>query len=182
MDYSIITVRYAKAFFLLAKEKNLLEVFKTDMETISGIVEGSSDFILLLESPVVKTSKKVKLISQIFSGSVHELTLKFLTLITINKRETHIPGICRNFLDLTRREMGIKTAMMTTATGMDEATLGKAKQIIEKEFDSKIELAQKINPEIIGGLVIRIEDKQIDASVLSQLKKIKTKFLEPETK
>ncbi|NQU86141.1 MAG: ATP synthase F1 subunit delta [Mariniphaga sp.] len=180
MNESIITVRYAKAFFSLAKEKELLDTFKTDIETVMDVCNQSVDFILFLESPIVKTSKKIKLFSEIFSNSVHELTLKFINLIAENKRELLIPRVCRNFLDLSRKDMGIKTAVMTIASELSEETVEKVKQILEKELDSTVELTGKINPEIIGGMILRIEDKQFDASLATQLKKVKAALLETE--
>ncbi|MBN1822475.1 MAG: ATP synthase F1 subunit delta [Prolixibacteraceae bacterium] len=182
MNESIITVRYAKAFFSLAKEKGMLDTLKADIETVMNVCNESVDFILFLDSPVVKTSKKIKLFTEIFSGSVHELTLKFLILIAENKRESYIPGVCRNFLGLTRENMGIKSAVMTTATELSEATTEKVKQILEKELKSKIELSGRVNPEILGGMILRIEDKQFDASLATQLKKVKTALLETEIK
>jgi F-type H+-transporting ATPase subunit delta len=182
MNESIITVRYAKAFFSLTKEKGLLDTIKPDIESIMGVCNESAEFIFLVESPVVKTSKKIKLISEIFSDQVHELTLKFLILITENKRESYIPDVCRNFLSLSRKDMGIKTAVLTTATELSVATIEKVKRIMGKELDSKIELTSKINPEIIGGLIIRVDDKQIDASMATQLNKIRAAFLETEIK
>jgi F-type H+-transporting ATPase subunit delta len=182
MDQSAITVRYAKAFFTLAKEKNLLEVFKSDIEIIFDISKTSSDFILLLESPVVKTSKKIEILTSIFKGKVNQLTLDFLTLITRNKREVHIPGICRNFLGLTRKDQNIKSAVLTTATEIDSKTIKKIETLMEKELTAKIELSTKINKEIIGGIILRLDDKQYDASVATQLKKIKQQFLDTELK
>jgi F-type H+-transporting ATPase subunit delta len=180
MNESIINVRYARALFSLAKEKGLLETTKADIETVVEVSNKSDEFRLFLESPVVKTSKKINLLNQIFSGSIHELTLNFLILITENRRETLIPDICRNFLDLLRKDMGIKTAVITTATPLPGETLKKARVILEKEFNTKIELSGKVNPEILGGIVLRVEDRQYDASIASQLKKIKTTFLETE--
>ena len=75
MDQSAITVRYAKAFFSTAKEKNLLDTLKKDIQLVLEICENSADFILLLESPVVKTSKKVELIRSIFSKKIYLLLL-----------------------------------------------------------------------------------------------------------
>ena len=69
---------------------------------------------------------------------------------------------------------------MTTASELSEETVEKVKQILEKELDSKVELTGKINPEIIGGMILRIEDKQFDASLATQLKKVKTALLETE--
>lgn len=182
MNESIITVRYAKSFFLLAKEKGLLSKLKTDIESVMQICNQSVEFILFLESPVVKTSRKIKLLNQIFSGSIDALTLKFLILLTANKRESYIPGVCRNFLDLTRKDIGIKTAVVTTAAKMSDKTLALIQQIVERELNSKIELAGRVNPDILGGIILRIEDKQFDSSLATQLKKIKASFLETELK
>jgi F-type H+-transporting ATPase subunit delta len=182
MDQSAITVRYAKAFFTLAKEKNLLQELKTDIELVSGICRESTDFILLLESPVVKTSKKNEILSLIFKGKVNPLTLRFLQLITKNKREVHIPGICRNFLGFTRKDQNIQSAVITTATEINPETVAKIVALLEKELNAKIELSGKINPNIIGGIILRLDDKQYDASVATQLKKIKQSLLVTEIK
>ncbi|MCG6188172.1 ATP synthase F1 subunit delta [Maribellus maritimus] len=182
MDQSAITVRYAKAFFELAKEKNLLEPLKADIELVASVGADSADFILLLESPIVKTSKKIELITAIFQGNVNELTLNFLNLIAKNKREVHIPGICRNFLALTRKDQNIKSAILTTASEIGTDTVKKVEKLMEKELTAKIELSTQVNPDIIGGMILRLDDKQYDASIATQLKKVKQTLLETELK
>lgn len=180
MDQSAITVRYAKAFFSTAKEKNLLDALKSDIELVLSVCTGSKDFILLLESPIVKTSKKSGLLSAIFQKKVNELTMNFLLLIAKNKREVNIPGICRNFLDLTRKDQNIKSALLTSAAEIDADTIKKVEVLLGKELDATVELSTSVNPDILGGLVLRIDDKQYDASVATQLKKIKQTLLETE--
>ena len=175
---SLIRVRYAKAFFQSAKEKKLLGELKTDIENILSICNNSPEFIGLLNSPVVKTRQKSELISQIFKSQVNELTLKFLILITENKREAEIPGICRNFLEMTRKDQNIKTATLITADEISIETTEKIRKIVEKETGASIELSSRINPDLIGGLILRIDDKQYDSSVASQLKKIRQQLLE----
>lgn len=182
MSISAIRVRYAKAFFTLAKEKNLLGQFKTDIQGIFDICNHSADFVHLLESPVVTTTKKSDLITKIFKSQINPLTLNFLLLIIDNKREVHIPGICRNFLDLTRKDQNIKSAVMITATEINALTVEKIREIISKELNATIELACQVEPGIIGGLILRIDDKQYDSSVNTQLRKIKQTLLETEIK
>jgi len=182
MDQSAITVRYAKAFFSLAKEKNILDTLKKDVKLVADVCSESADFILLLESPIVKTSKKIALITSIFSGKVDDLTLNFLHLVTQNKREIYIPSICRNFLGLTRADQNIKSAVLTTATEINSETVRKIETLMGKELNAKIELSTTVKPEIIGGIVLRLDDKQYDASIATQLKKIKQKLLETELK
>lgn len=180
MNQSIITARYAKAFFSLAKEKNMLDELKADIGALMEVCNESTDFTNFLESPVVKTSKKIKLFSEMFSGKVNELTLKFLILVSENKREAYIPGICRNFLSLSKKDMGVKSAVLTTAASLSGETNNKIKDILEKGLNSKIELKTNVNPEILGGMILRVDDKQFDASLATQLKKVKTSLLETE--
>jgi len=180
MDESAITVRYAKAIFSLAKEKNQLVSLKEDMDLISDVCNQSVDFILLLKSPVVKTSKKVHIIQLIFQEKISALSLKFLELVTQNNREVFIPSICRNVLILIRKEKNIKTAVITTAQAIDEKLLKKATKILEEELGTQVELSAKINPHLIGGMILRIDDKQYDASILTQLNKLKQEMLKAQ--
>jgi F-type H+-transporting ATPase subunit delta len=182
MDQSKINVRYSKAFFSLAKEKGLTAELRKDAGLIADVCAQSADFNALLNSPVVKTSGKVKAIKSIFEGRINVLSLNFLVLITENKREKYMPGIFRNLEDLYRQEEGIRTAVLTSSQLLSDSIVLQVQQILEKEFKSKVELSQKVNPEIIGGFVLRIGDQQYDASILNQLKKIKEQLLQTELK
>jgi len=182
MNISAIRVRYAKAFFLLAKEKGMVDVLKADIEKVFNVCNHSTDFILLLESPVVSISKKAELITKIFKGEVNSLTLNFLLLITNNKRESYIPGICHNFIELIRKDQNIKSAVLITASEINSKTIEKIRTLMEKELDAKLELTSQVDSGIIGGLILRIDDKQYDSSVTTQLKKIKQQLLGAEIK
>lgn len=182
MDQSKINVRYAKAFFALAKDKGLTLELRKDAKLIASVCESSSDFKLLLESPVIKTSQKTEALKRIFEGKINALSLKFLLLITENKRESYIPGIFRNLEDLYRREEGIKSAVLTSAQPLGEALILQIRKILETEFNAKVELSQKVDNKLIGGFVLRVEDKQYDASLSTQLKKIREQLLHTELK
>ncbi|WP_159522122.1 ATP synthase F1 subunit delta [Sunxiuqinia indica] len=180
MNHSKIAVRYAKAFFSLAKEKKLLDELKIDVSVIAQLTKDSSEFLLLLGSPVIKTSQKVKLLKTIFEKKVNEQTLNFLVLIAENKREAHVPGICRNFMELYRKEQGIKTATITSAISLRKGIISQIQKKLETEFDTKIELGERVNSDLIGGFVLRVDDRQIDASVATQLRKVKENLLQTE--
>ncbi len=180
MDESKITVRYAKAFFSLAKEKQMLDVLKTDIELIMRLASESADFVLLLESPVIKTSQKEKLFQSIFNGKVDEMSLNFLKLIAENKREVHIPGICRNFLNLYRQDQGVKSAVITSAIPLNKDILTQVKSQLKQAFNTDVELEAKVKDELIGGFVLRVDDQQIDASLATQLRKVKEELLQTE--
>jgi F-type H+-transporting ATPase subunit delta len=180
MTISAIRVRYAKAFFQLAKEKKMLNTLKPDIQKVFDVCSQSPDFVNMLESPVIKTSKKAELITSIFKSEIHLLTLKFLVLITNNKRENYIPGICRNFLEMTREDQNIKSAVLITASEINPKITDKIKNLLEKELNATVELSSQIKPEIIGGLILRIDDKQFDSSVVTSLEKIRKNLLGTE--
>lgn len=176
MNQSKIAVRYAKAFFELALEKDQLEKLKKDIDTIDAAC-GQQDIQLLLDSPVVKTSKKKELFTSIFKGKIEDITLNFLLMITGNKREMHIPAICRNFIDKYRKHKGVKAAKVTTSSLIGEDLKQQIRKVIADVFNSEVELTTAENSDLIGGFILRVGDQQIDASVSTKLKKIKREFL-----
>lgn len=182
MDQSKINVRYARAFFSLAVEKGLLAVLQEDMATVSSVCESSSDFNRLIDSPVIATSGKVKAIRSIFEGKVNPLTLNFLVLITQNMRERYIPSIFRDLGEMYRKSLGISSAVITTASAIDASLVEQIRKELETVSGGKVELSQTIDPDLIGGFVLRMDDKQYDASVSTQLKRIKEALLQTEMK
>jgi len=177
MNYSKINVRYAKALFSYGKEKGQIATLHKDISGIYSLCSESEEFARVLDNPVISTSQKKEIFREIFRDKVSELTLQFVLLVTENNRELELPGICRNFIDRVRVDQGILPAAVTSAEPLASATLEKIRQSLEKETGKKIELTEKVNPEIIGGMILRIEDQQYDGSIATQLKKIRAAML-----
>lgn len=182
MDQGKINVRYAKAFFSLAKEKGLMTALQQDVATVAAVSASSKDFLRLIDSPVIATSGKIKAIKGIFQDKVNALTLNFLVLITQNRREKQIPSIFRDLGDMYRKSMGISSAVLTTARELDASLVEQIRKELESVSGTKVELSQQIDPQLIGGFVLRLDDQQYDASVSTQLKKIKESLLHTEMK
>lgn len=177
MNESKISVRYAKALFELGKEKNTLDTFITDIKQVEEVLNESSDFVLMLESPIVKTSQKREVVQQIFGDKIDALSLNFLNMVIQNRREMYLKDISRNFLAICRKDQGILSAVLTSASEMEEEGKGRLIEMLAKSFDSKIELKEVIDEDLIGGFIIRVEDQQLDASVANQLNQIKRELL-----
>ena len=177
MYHSQINIRYAKSIFLLAVEKKLLEEIKQDIDFILQIFEENKDIIVLLEHPVVKTFKKVEILKELLKSRVNDYTMSFLQLIVKNKRENHIKNICVDFIDLYKNHHGIKTAVLTTAFELTRTHKTNIKKSIEKTFNCPIELNTKVEVSLIGGMIIQVDDKQLDLSVLRQINELRNQFL-----
>ncbi|MDP4188330.1 MAG: ATP synthase F1 subunit delta [Bacteroidota bacterium] len=179
MNQSKIVVRYSKALFILSKEKNILDTISKDMLLIYKICNSVSEFMRMIESPIAKPSQKRKTLNAIFKSSINELTMKFLDLLVENKREAFIRDIARYFIDLYRSDKGIKAAVLTTASEIDSETRDKVSELIKRSFNTKeVELDTNVNKDLIGGFILKVDDRQFDASISNHLKEVKRKLID----
>jgi F-type H+-transporting ATPase subunit delta len=176
MNESIISVRYSKALFNLAKEKSVIEAIKQDMETVFSLMKESEALQYVFQNPVLKPSKKNEVVKKIFT-SFNPISLSFIELLIKNHREEYLFDISRNFLDKYMQHKGIETAVFTSVNKVDEAILEKVKKLIQTLLKKDVELSNVIDNRILGGFILRVGDKQFDASVQSKLNKIKQKLV-----
>ncbi len=176
MNESIISVRYTKAIFSIANEKRALEAVKADMEQIFNLMNESQELQMLFQNPVLKPSKKEELVREIFKDFNH-YTLSFISLLIDNHREEYLHDISRNFLDRYRKFKGIESGILTTAVKIPDGTMENIRKQINASLQKDVELQNKVNEDIIGGLIIQIGDKQYDASIKSNLEKVKRRLL-----
>lgn len=176
MNDSKISVRYARALFGSAKEKNVLDQVRSDMNQVLTICDVS-EFQYLLITPLIKESQKRDILNQLLKGKVQEISLALLELVFKNGREQFIPAIARNFQELYKEHKGIQSAVLTSAFSLSQGMQEEIRDIIHTSLNAPIELEVKEDDDLIGGFVIRIEDKQYDASVANSLKKVKKQLL-----
>ena len=179
MNQSKISVRYAKALYLLSVEKGNVDKVREDILAFTNLSDNEQ-FLLLLESPVIKTKQKQEIISNVFKGRISTISLNFLNLLIENKRESYLFDICRNFIDILRRDNNIMAGSFITATHMSSEIEDKVKKIAEEFFKTNIELDTVIDSSMIGGYILRVGDNQLDASVSSNLNKIKRELINTE--
>ena len=178
MTNSKISVRYAKALFATAKEKNILDVIKNDVDLISSMINESADLKRLLESPTINGRKKFEILKQIFAKDLNKISIQFLELVAKNKREAYLTGILHYFVVLFKKDKNIMDAVITTSIALTDTQKEKVIQVLKNTYKAEIELTQKVDPSIIGGFIVRIEDKQLDSSIIRKLSDIKQSFME----
>ncbi|HZK94548.1 MAG TPA: ATP synthase F1 subunit delta [Prolixibacteraceae bacterium] len=177
MDEGKIAVRYAKALLGLAKEKQVEEAVKTDMEMIHQLFETMPGFDHVLTSPVIGGKEKRALFENVFAKKINALTYSFLMLLITNNREGYLKDITRNFHDTYRKEAGYKAAKLISAFEIDSATIDQFRALIRKLYKTEVDLTFNVDNTLIGGFVLQVEDQQIDASVAAKLKKLKRELL-----
>jgi F-type H+-transporting ATPase subunit delta len=178
MNDSRLASRYARALFLLAKERNLVEKVKDDLLKLTGLLADSAEFKWLLESPVIMGSEKARMVSGALSGVVEPITLDFLQLLIHHRREGNFSSTCRMFMELFKADQGIMDARVESAIALDSKFLEGMKARLEESTHRKIEMQTETNEALIGGFILTLEDMQLDASVHLKLKRIRQELRE----
>src|SRR5690554_1903804 len=173
---SQVATRYARSLLDFALERNELEAVDADMALISNTCANSKDLRLMLKSPIIKQDKKLAVIKKIFGGEIGSVTLNFLGVISGKKREDILPEIANAFTSVYRKHLGIVAAEITSAVPLSDAEREKAISVVKGMGTGKVELTEKIDKSIIGGFIIRVDDKLYDASVASRVTALKRTF------
>ena len=169
--------RYVKSLLGLAVEKNALDLVHQDMLLFSKVCEENRSFELMLRNPIIKHSKKKEILHKIFEGKVHALTIAIFDILTQKNREPLLPGIAREFHTAYNSYKGIGKAFITTAVPLDEQLRLEFENMVKQLSDkSEVELTEKVDKEIIGGFLLNIGDRQLDASIKNKLKALKVNF------
>lgn len=177
MNQSKISVRYAKAFFEFAKEKGILENVIADVKLLIKSLGEIPELAEVFQNPIVKPSGKKAFVSSLLKGKVSEETIDFLNLEIENGREMYTQDILRNMLTIYRKEQGITAVTLTSATPLSKEQENSVADLVKKTRNTEVELQTKVDPSLMGGFILRVEDQQYDASVSSRLKQIKKELI-----
>lgn len=177
MADSRATSRYVKSLLGLAIERNALEEVHRDMLLFTDVVSKSRPLELLFQNPIIKHDKKLAVLKSLFSGKVHSLTMAFFDIITRKNREPILASIAREFHNSYNEYRGIGKATVTTAIPLDDKLRAEIEKLVRKYSDKKqIELREIVDPALIGGFILKVGDRQVDASIKSKLKTLKVDF------
>lgn len=168
--------RYAKALLDLTLENGSVEAVEKDLIRFVQVVKESNDFRIFLNSPVVRDDKKIAIYQKVFEG-FNPLTMQFFALVTKNGREQLLPEIAAQFERQLMKNRGIVSGSIVSATPLTEKTKQEILDRIAPAFEGSLQLSESVDPSLLGGFVIRIEDKQIDASVANKLKELRQELV-----
>ena len=167
--------RYAQALLEIALEQNKVEQVLGDMKYLLEVNNQSTDFQLLLKSPIVKSDKKIAIFKELF-GKFEALSTSFVNMILEKGREKDLSSIALAYDDLVKSNKGIVAVTLTTAVPVDEATKKSILDKVRKGVEGTLEVTEKIDKSLIGGFVVRMGDKQFDASVANQFSELKQRL------
>lgn len=172
-----IAARYAQSLIDLALEQGQLEAVHADMKWLQAVCQQNRDFVNMLRSPIIKADAKQKMVAAITEKNIGTLTAAFNKLVIAKGRESILPEIATAFIDAYKQHKGIHTLFLTTAAPISDATRNALVDQVKKSAGFKeVELEERVDPALIGGFVLQVGDRLVDASIAYDLKNIAKQF------
>jgi F-type H+-transporting ATPase subunit delta len=161
--------RYAQAVFDLAKESGSLDQWLVDLKTLDSFF-SNPDTLTMLEDPKITRDAQNKVVDDLVSKvKIQPLMGNFIKLLVQRGRLSSLPRIVEIYGEMYNREKGIVIADVTTAVPLDDAHKKEVADKLAKITGKTIQLRLHTDPTILGGMITRIGDELMDASVASQL-------------
>ena len=170
--------RYAKSLIDISVEQNQLETSLEDMKMLDRVIASSREFAVILRSPVIKADKKEAIIESLIGTRMAPLTKAFVYLLVSKGRESNLAEIAQAFITQYKEMKHIKTVKLTSASPLNAAVKETIRRNLAASMPSEsIEITEEINPELIGGFILQMDDKLFDASIRRDLNDVKSQFL-----
>ena len=165
-----LAARYASALYDLADEQAAID----DLNTLKAMLGHSEDFARFIKSPVLSRDDQSRGIAAIASAAqVSALTQKFLGLVARNRRLFALPGMIQGFLEILAERRGQQTAEVTSAVALTDAQISALSSALKASGGRTVAVSTKIDPSILGGLIVRVGSRMVDSSLKSQLQRLK---------
>jgi len=174
-----VAERYASAFFDLARDESSIEDVEAEFGTVEAMLDASADFRRLIESPVFSAEDQERAIAAIAEKArVAGLTANFLRLVAKNRRLFVLPGMIKAFHEMAARHRGEVTAEVTSAHALSEAQVEALKAALKQKLGKDVTLLARVNPALLGGLIVKVGSRMIDSSLRTRLMTVKTQLKE----
>ena len=165
--------RYAKALFELADDRKALDEVANDLRALRGLIEESSDFRRLIRSPVLTRLEQGKAVNALAErAGFSALTRNFLGVLARNRRLFVLPGVIAAYLKELAARRGEVTAEVTAAKPLSPAQTEAVNEQLRRVVGGKVALDLRIDPSLIGGLVVKVGSRMVDASLKSKLARL----------
>jgi F-type H+-transporting ATPase subunit delta len=166
--------RYAIALFELALEGNAVDRVKGDLDRLDTLIAESADLARLVRSPVFSAEDQVRALTPVLDrAGISGISAQFLLVVASNRRLFAVRDMIRDFRKLVARHKGEVTAEVTLADQPREAHLAAIRDTLKTVTGKDVQVDVKIDPSIIGGLVVKLGSRMVDSSLRTKLNAIK---------
>ena len=178
MDNGLIPHRYAKALYKFATDHESAEAIYEEMKRVISSFEQNPRLLKVLGNPFVGDKEKYELLKAAAGDKVEDGFLGFVKLILEKRREEYALQMALAYRDIYRKANKISQVKIITAVSLPEAEMEKLRNLVASSFkDTKLEFSKQINPDIIGGFIIDVDDSRMDASISNEIEQLRLNLL-----
>jgi F-type H+-transporting ATPase subunit delta len=171
--------RYATALLELAKEEKALDAVEADLLRFNEALGASEDLARLVKSPVFSAGEQARALEAVLGKlGIEGLTRNFLLLVARNRRLFAIPGMITAFRAMLARERGETSASVIAATKLTEGQVTALKQALQAALGKEVMLDERVDPSLLGGLIVKVGSRMIDTSLRTRLNSLKVAMKE----
>jgi F-type H+-transporting ATPase subunit delta len=173
MTDQLIARRYGKALYSVCLEQSIVNLVEKELIEFTSMINLNQDLYRILMSPRISSDKKKEVLQYIFSSArLSQVTFNFISLLIDKKRENLFSDIAAVFSEIILENSNIVVAYVTTAFPLSVAEQKLLDATLSAKIGKFVKMEINIDPSIIGGLIIKIEDKVFDGSLMSHLNRI----------
>jgi F-type H+-transporting ATPase subunit delta len=172
-----VAYRYARSLMEMAREKDQLDAMQDDMSLLANTCAENRELVVILKSPVVKADAKGRILQGIFGDKVGEITRTYMAILVRKSREALLPDVAAAFNELYKLDQNIVSAVVSSAVALNDEARARVIALAKKQHPGKtIDLQEKVDPALIGGVSIRIGDELYDGTVSRRLADLRREF------
>ena len=169
-----VSGRYATALFELARDERCIDDVKADLDGFEGMLRENPDLMRLVRSPVFSADEQLRALTAVLGQTgISGVSANFLKVLTANRRLFAVADVIRAFTALVAKFKGEATADVTVAETLSDRNLDTLKTALKSVTGKDVTLNVKVDPSIIGGLVVKLGSRMVDSSLRTKLNSIK---------
>ena len=166
--------RYASALFELAREASKIKEVEADLGRFQSLLDQSEDLVRMVRSPVIATEDQSRAISAILAkAGISGLAANFFNLIANNRRLFAVADMIKGFRALAAKDRGEVTAEVASAVPLNDAQVSELKKTLKDSVGKDVALATRVDPSLLGGLVVKVGSRMIDSSLKTKLQNLR---------
>ncbi|MEM6382250.1 MAG: F0F1 ATP synthase subunit delta [Pseudomonadota bacterium] len=169
-----VSGRYAAALFELADGANAIDTVESDLTSLQAMLDDSTDLRRLVDSPAFSTDDQASAMAAVLDkAGIKDLTAQFIGVVATNRRLFALPGMIKAFRAMAADKRGEIAASVTSAVALSDAQRDELTKALKEKLGSNVALEETVDPEILGGLVVKVGSRMIDTSLKTKLNALK---------
>ena len=169
----VIANRYAEALFKLSEEENITKEIYNELHDVVEVIKNNKELDNVLKSPLVAKNEKTQLIEALFNNKINNDLKNFLKILVEKGRISSLKSIELTFKELLNDKHNIIEGTVISAIALTEKQVKELEEKLSKKYNKNVTLENEVDQSILGGVLVRLGNTQIDGSVKTRLNNIK---------